>query len=273
MVSTSGAATLTRSTVHCHHEGVGIDRANSDPSAERSTTSDVAAYLGLRVSTVSSDRMRGQMPEPDMTLGRTHAWRPSKIIEWHQQRPRPGVGGWPVADSTLLAGQKADRVELPRPSGRPPSPAPTPRSASSVARAAGSASTSSTATTPCGGGSRNYAPSKPAARPGNLRPRPRTTTTSCTSSLSSSARNETRGGPRSANASSNSPSRTANRSGSAGSCSGTAPMAVGRHGRMKSIYQPSQRPSASKNWLTLTAIETYLLLPFFTFYSRYHRLV
>ena len=47
MVSASGAATLTRGTVHCHNEGVGIDRANSDPSAEWWTTSDVAAYLGL----------------------------------------------------------------------------------------------------------------------------------------------------------------------------------------------------------------------------------
>ena len=112
MVSASGAASLTRGTVHCHNEGVGIDRANPDPSAEWWTTSEVAAYLGLRVSTVSSYRMRGQMPEPDMTLGRTHVWRPSKIIEWHQQRPRPGVGGRPVADSDLPAGQKADRVEL-----------------------------------------------------------------------------------------------------------------------------------------------------------------
>ena len=48
MTSTSGAASLTRGTVHCHNEGVGIDRANSDPSAEWWTTSDVAAYLGLR---------------------------------------------------------------------------------------------------------------------------------------------------------------------------------------------------------------------------------
>jgi hypothetical protein len=31
---------------------------------------------------VSSYRMLGQMPEPDMTFGRTHARRPSKIIAW-----------------------------------------------------------------------------------------------------------------------------------------------------------------------------------------------
>ena len=63
------------------------------------TTSDVAAYLGLQVGTVSSYRKRGQMPEPDMTLGRTHVWKPVRIIEWHRGRPRPGVGGRPVPSS------------------------------------------------------------------------------------------------------------------------------------------------------------------------------
>lgn len=33
------------------------------------------------------------MPAPDMTVGRTHVWRPSTIIAWHSARPRPGVGG------------------------------------------------------------------------------------------------------------------------------------------------------------------------------------
>jgi aminoglycoside phosphotransferase (APT) family kinase protein/predicted DNA-binding transcriptional regulator AlpA len=72
---------------------MGTEQGKPDPSAEWWTTSEVAAYLGLRVSTVSSYRMRGQMPEPDMTLGRTHVWRPSAIMNWHKQRPRPGVGG------------------------------------------------------------------------------------------------------------------------------------------------------------------------------------
>ncbi len=67
-----------------------------DPSAEWWTTSDVAAYLGLQVATVSSYRARGQMPQPDLTLGRTHVWRPSTIIAWHRGRPRPGVGGRPT---------------------------------------------------------------------------------------------------------------------------------------------------------------------------------
>jgi predicted DNA-binding transcriptional regulator AlpA len=68
-----------------------------DPDAEWWTTSDVAAYLGVQVATVSGYRNRGQMPEPDMTLGRTPAWRPASIIEWHASRPRPGVGGRPSA--------------------------------------------------------------------------------------------------------------------------------------------------------------------------------
>ncbi len=67
-----------------------------DPAAEWWTTSDVAAYLGLRVGTVSSYRQRGQMPEPDLTVGRTHMWRPARIIQWHRSRPRPGVGGRPA---------------------------------------------------------------------------------------------------------------------------------------------------------------------------------
>jgi hypothetical protein len=41
-----------------------IDQATPDSSAEWWTTSEVAAYLGLRVATVSSYRLRHQMPEP-----------------------------------------------------------------------------------------------------------------------------------------------------------------------------------------------------------------
>jgi hypothetical protein len=72
--------------------------APPDPDAEWWTTSDVAAYLGVRVGTVSSYRLRGQMPAPDLTVGRTHMWRPARIIAWHGSRPRPGVGGRPVSD-------------------------------------------------------------------------------------------------------------------------------------------------------------------------------
>jgi hypothetical protein len=72
--------------------------ANPDPTAEWWTTSDVAAYLGLKVATVSAYRVRGQMPEPDMTVGRTHVWKPNRVIEWHEARTRVGVGGRPTRD-------------------------------------------------------------------------------------------------------------------------------------------------------------------------------
>ena len=53
------------------------------------------------------------MPEPDMTLGRTHVWRPPKIIAWHKNRPRPGVGGRPAADNdAALPGEDDDPTEL-----------------------------------------------------------------------------------------------------------------------------------------------------------------
>ncbi|MEU8090002.1 helix-turn-helix domain-containing protein [Micromonospora chalcea] len=69
-----------------------------DLTAEWWTTSDVAAYLGVKVATVSNYRKRGQMPEPDATVGRTHMWRPKRVVEWHERRPRPGVGGRPVRE-------------------------------------------------------------------------------------------------------------------------------------------------------------------------------
>lgn len=62
-----------------------------DPAAEWWTTTEVAAYLGLKLGTVSSYRQRGQMPAPDQTLGRTHVWRPKTIVDWHERRPRVGV--------------------------------------------------------------------------------------------------------------------------------------------------------------------------------------
>lgn len=68
-----------------------------DVDAEWWTTSDVAEYLGVRVATVSTYRKREQMPKADVVIGRTPAWKPARIVEWHANRPRPGVGGRPVA--------------------------------------------------------------------------------------------------------------------------------------------------------------------------------
>lgn len=68
-----------------------------DPKAEWWSSSDVAAYLGVRLGTVSTYRARGQMPTPDLTIGsRTHLWKPATIIQWHEARPRPGTGGRPM---------------------------------------------------------------------------------------------------------------------------------------------------------------------------------
>jgi predicted DNA-binding transcriptional regulator AlpA len=64
-----------------------------DPNTDWWTTTDVANYLGVAIATVSSYRARGQMPEPDRTIGRTHVWSPRRIIEWHDNRP--GHGGRP----------------------------------------------------------------------------------------------------------------------------------------------------------------------------------
>lgn len=74
----------------CSVEGM----AEPDRQAEWWTTTDVAAYLGVSVGTVSTYRARGQMPEPDQTVGRTHLWRPARIVDWHDARP--GHGGRPA---------------------------------------------------------------------------------------------------------------------------------------------------------------------------------
>ena len=68
-----------------------------DRTADWWTTTDVADYLGVTVSTVSAYRNRQQMPAPDRTIGRTHVWTPARIIEWNEARP--GHGGRPPNDS------------------------------------------------------------------------------------------------------------------------------------------------------------------------------
>lgn len=75
------------------------DAGGPDDAAEWWTTSDVADYLGVRVSTVSTYRMRGQMPAPDEKLGRTQLWRPRTIIVWASTRP--GRGNWAPASTSV----------------------------------------------------------------------------------------------------------------------------------------------------------------------------
>lgn len=90
-----------------------VTTGSPDPGLEWWTTSDVAAYLDVRVGTVSSYRIRGQMPEPDQTIGRTHIWRPQRIIEWHAARSRAGVGGRSRSDTTAATnGQAAGESQI-----------------------------------------------------------------------------------------------------------------------------------------------------------------
>ncbi len=71
------------------------ERTAPDPKAKYWTTTDVAAYIGVDVRTVSSYRNRSQMPAPVDKIGRTWVWKPRQIIAWHDSRPRPSVGGRP----------------------------------------------------------------------------------------------------------------------------------------------------------------------------------
>jgi hypothetical protein len=93
---------LVRQAAGCDHGSAmsPSEIANPDPESEWWTTSDIAAYLGVQVSTVTNYRKRGQMPAPDLTVGRTHMWRPVRIVAWHDARPRPGVGGRPPRATT-----------------------------------------------------------------------------------------------------------------------------------------------------------------------------
>lgn len=73
-----------------HDSTPNSEAAGPDPAAEWWTTTDVATYLGVNVSTVSTYRSRGQMPAPEQRFGRTWLWRPKTVIEWHENRPGPG---------------------------------------------------------------------------------------------------------------------------------------------------------------------------------------
>lgn len=70
--------------------------SSPDPAAEWWTTAEVAAHLGVRPATVSSYRMRGQMPQPDRKLGRTQLWKPATILAWQDRRR--GRGNWSSVD-------------------------------------------------------------------------------------------------------------------------------------------------------------------------------
>lgn len=74
---------------------------------------DIAEYLGVKLPTVHTYRIRGQklrqrqadgedltpeqlavgLPTEDTMMGRTPVWRPETIVEWKKRRRGRGVGG------------------------------------------------------------------------------------------------------------------------------------------------------------------------------------
>lgn len=79
-----------------------------DVEADYWTMSDIAAYLGVKLKSVHTYRLRGKkeeeqevppaerrgLPKEDRMYGRTPVWKPQTIIKWQQeQRPGQGAGG------------------------------------------------------------------------------------------------------------------------------------------------------------------------------------
>jgi len=64
-----------------------------DPDADWWSIEDIATYLGVAPSTVSSYRSRGQMPAAERHFARTPVWRPATITAWHAQRRGKGWRG------------------------------------------------------------------------------------------------------------------------------------------------------------------------------------
>lgn len=53
-------------------------------------------YLSMaRSNRESGDFRKADLPEPDITIGRSPAWRQSTIDKWLASRPGKGVGGGP----------------------------------------------------------------------------------------------------------------------------------------------------------------------------------
>ena len=65
-------------------------RRVSEPLSAYMTTRDIAAYLGVKPSTVTAYVARGQFIQPAATVGATKLWKRSDVEAWAAQRPRKG---------------------------------------------------------------------------------------------------------------------------------------------------------------------------------------
>jgi excisionase family DNA binding protein len=63
-------------------------RRVSEPLSAYMTTRDIAAYLGIKPSTVTAYVARGQFPGPDAVIGATKLWKRSTVEAWAARRPR-----------------------------------------------------------------------------------------------------------------------------------------------------------------------------------------
>ena len=66
----------------------------SEPLSAYMTTRDIAAYLGVKPSTVTAYVARGQ-PPADAVVGSTKLWRRATVQSWAAQRPRKGSSPTP----------------------------------------------------------------------------------------------------------------------------------------------------------------------------------
>lgn len=60
------------------------------PSTTYLDTAAVARLMGVRVETVRTHIWRGTIPEPDLRIGRSPAWKRSTIDQWLKTRRLPG---------------------------------------------------------------------------------------------------------------------------------------------------------------------------------------
>ena len=66
-------------------------RRVSEPLSAYMTTRDIAAYLGVKPSTVTAYVARGQFPPADAVIGATKLWERSTVQAWATRRPRKGT--------------------------------------------------------------------------------------------------------------------------------------------------------------------------------------